>query len=204
MFRELRWRIEEVDSDGSFGFAKFQFQQESLHIHKKQCVASLRLRDRHKMNPEGGSVTVSGRRVSNTEGRSGGMQSWIAKWQAAATQDYCTYKRFTASGPFARLKGGRGRYGNRQAEARAYPSISPDASTRRLALLRQVILLHRPATSSPFPPPFFFLLLSPCLLRVSSSLSPSSSASPRFFALLFAPSPIINSFYRQGVVLPYS
>nr|KAF7438640.1 hypothetical protein H0235_001031 [Vespula pensylvanica] len=36
-------------------------------------------------------------------------------------------------------KGGRGCYGNRQSEARSYPSISPDARARRLALLRQAL-----------------------------------------------------------------
>lgn len=66
-------------------------------------------------------------------------------------RDYCTYKRFTVCGPFAEPKGGRGRYGNRQAEASTYPSISPDASRRlrRLSLsLRQVILLRRPEAST--------------------------------------------------------
>lgn len=144
------------------------------------------------------------------------MQSRIAKWQPAATQNYCMYKRFTASGPFAQPKGGRGRYGNRQAEARAYPSISPDASTRRLALLRQVILLHLFSVPSPSPftgplscpspalPSFFFCSpFAPCVSSASrlhfGAPSPFSNvALSRIFACptrrSFGPSSIINSF----------
>lgn len=86
--------------------------------------------------------------------------------QNSNPRDYCTYKRFTARGPFVVPKGGRGRYGNRQAEARApYPSISPDASRLSLSL-RQVILLHRPVASiiSPFLFPFSVCICLPCLL----------------------------------------
>lgn len=125
---------------------------------------------RDSLARDGTNGDVSQRQTKTSRRMQPGVQDDASRrvgLQNGNPRDYCTYKRFTVCGPFAEPKGGRGRYGNRQAEASTYPSISPDASRRlrRLSLsLRQVILLlllpscsfHRAAR-----PSFLLVFLSP-------------------------------------------
>lgn len=128
----------------------------------------------------GDRVTVTVAVVQDAASRRAGLQN-------GNPQDYCTYKRFTVRGPFARAKG-RPRSlwqqtGGSQHLPFYFSGCKPSAPRRLSLSLRQVILLHRPAatattTAIPSPPPtrllpFFLSILS--FTRVSS-------ARPRFLA----------------------
>lgn len=103
-------------------------------------------------------------------------------------QDYCTYKRFTVRGPFARAKG-RPRSlwqqtGGSQHLPFYFSGCKPSAPRRLSLSLRQVILLHRPAatatttaTTDEAPSLFsLYTLFHPCFLGPSSL---SRVSSPR-------------------------
>ena len=86
--------------------------------------------------------------------------------------DYCTYKRFAASGPWFEPKGDRGRYGNRRAEASFQPPYILHESHPHLTLQIQVILLLlRLSLKLPLPsfiiPHFLFrtIFISPFLFK---------------------------------------
>lgn len=128
----------------------------------------------------GDRVTVTVAVVQDAASRRAGLQN-------GNPQDYCTYKRFTVRGPFARAKG-RPRSlwqqtGGSQHLPFYFSGCKPSAPRRLSLSLRQVILLHRPAATatttailSPPPTrllPFFLSILS--FTRVSS-------VRPRFLA----------------------
>lgn len=106
-------------------------------------------------------------------------------------QDYCTYKRFTVRGPFARAKG-RPRSlwqqtGGSQHLPFYFPGCKPPAPRRLSLSLRQVILLHRPAVTTPSPPPL------PSPSRLSFPFFSPYSPSPVFLRSVFASSRVVSS-----------
>jgi len=100
--------------------------------------------------------------------------------QNGNARDYCTYKRFTVRGPFAEPKGGRGRYGNRQAEASRLPFYFPGCKPSALPSLALSAPSDSVASPCSLPYSHFFLYAStPRTLSSSSSSSSSSSMFPR-------------------------